>query len=1011
MIGHGTPIAQQHYAQNEIDLPYLTTEAMMSFGDFCEDWHCVLGIDGVPPVPLRIMRKRVHRMADGMGAAGSDIGGPIDWQRVTNLIQGTITQAIQAQRTQMDDRIQTAVTSSVVDIIAQMGVQLRSASPSSSTTTYHTTSLTTARGPAQNSRPRTPAAPTTAEARPTEPHPQAIMTPSRTGEDDDELLRLLRQALRDDHALFRSPDQRRLLKAVLERQHNVLGIIGTGGGKSVAFEVGPAGAESDMTLSVVPFVATMNSLQERATRLQIPWSVWQGKGKGAGDRRLVFIAAESSAARSFETSVLSLYDIIELKFRDISRYVRENQSGIARIVIDEAHNLLVSEDFRPVFNLFEKWADFPFQKVLLTATSPIWTTPMLLAKAGIPDNTITIRQPTQRPELCYVKLMVPQLNAALWGTTTSLVAKLETLHLTGSSRGIIFVRSREKAETLASSLNAHHYHGGLDRDAKDATYKKWTGGVQSRWIVATSGFTQGVDYHSVSVVIFMGRPKGGLVDFLQGAGRGGRSGEPCAVYYIFHGQDIDPITEQDWSCVREMIEWEQDSNRCSRWLLGTTMDGVGATCANLEGSTPCSFCDPSSVWAKLGQDSLDAKNWPKPPISSRPSVVNLSHPEFHRPPTAGPRPSSTVVRNPSLTRSVVAPELPSTPTTLSDDPRFYDPEYPDPDYDDIFAAMDLNSLTRSTATPLSASVTNSPTASLTSLTTQFANVSTTTDRVGRTSSSNFLARRSGEGSTNSRSSSIGRTSSPNFQTRRSGEGSTSSRSSSVAPYRGAYNWPPPSDEGITSFTLQFASASTTDDRVGRSLLVASRGHTSRESSTSSRASSAAPSHRTSSPSFKRPAPGEQGIAIQVQVKRRQLDQQARQEAGIFLSKTFTLFRQWCMICLVWRRVFVPVDPVHHPPFVMCGLEAGTDIALRGDGRWEFKKLLKQGYARNKNCHTCGMPQGYGSIPEAHRSISKPRECPFDDTIVNILWVIRHTDEYWKKAVDRYQWPVEVSEEE
>lgn len=201
-----------------------------------------------------------------------------------------------------------------------------------------------------------------------------------------------------------------------------------------------------------------------------------------------------------------------------------------------------------------------------------------------------IRKTTERPEIEYCVLEYDKEN----GPSVQEIAVAKALEYTKDfdfkSRGIIFSRSKEGADSVAKKLNCSVSRTGLSAEELQENFENWLSG-KSVWMAATSGFSNGIDYSDVAVVIFM-EPPYGLTDFVQGSGRGGRSGRPSKTLLITSWKNTGHDDEEGkhWKCVRHMQDWIDRDTICRRQIISLCMDGKAISCQDISNSVLCDVC-------------------------------------------------------------------------------------------------------------------------------------------------------------------------------------------------------------------------------------------------------------------------------------------------------------------------------------------------------------------------------------------------------------------------------------
>lgn len=311
------------------------------------------------------------------------------------------------------------------------------------------------------------------------------------------------------HTSFR-PLQEEIIEAVTSGS-DAVGLLPTGGGKSVTFQV-PAVAGEGLCLVITPLIALMKDQVNRLRSMNIKaMAIHSGMTREEveiavdnclyGDYRLLYVSPERLATPLFR-----------------SRLPRFNLSLVA---IDEAH--CISQwgyDFRPSYlhiaeirDLIGK--DVPF--LALTATA----TPAVL-------NDVTARLRLRNPKVFRASFRRSNITYLVREVEDKAVYVLRSLSR-GQGSGIIYVnsrkRSKEVAEMLiANGIRADFYHAGLPQEMRDRKQTSWSSG-ETRIIVATNAFGMGIDKADVRFVIHWDAPDS-IESYYQESGRAGRDGKP-----------------------------------------------------------------------------------------------------------------------------------------------------------------------------------------------------------------------------------------------------------------------------------------------------------------------------------------------------------------------------------------------------------------------------------------------------------------------------------------------------
>ncbi len=326
--------------------------------------------------------------------------------------------------------------------------------------------------------------------------------------------------------------QRDIIQSVGEG-HDTIGLMPTGGGKSVTFQV-PALCKEGVCLVITPLIALMKDQVYQLRRRGILASaVYSSMGHDEvlrildncilGRTRLLYISPERLSSDLFATKL---------------RHMR-----ISFITVDEAH--CISQwgyDFRPSYlDIATVRALVPDVPVLaLTATATPAVVKDIQDKLRRPDDKESrfnvFRMSFERKNLSYIVRETGDKRHGL----------LEILRQSSSS-AIVYVRSRRRARELAELLcqegfSATYYHAGLDPEEKDQRQTGWLTD-QIRIIVATNAFGMGIDKADVRTVIHYDCPDS-IEAYFQEAGRAGRDGQPAEAILLYGRQDIGKLRKR-----------------------------------------------------------------------------------------------------------------------------------------------------------------------------------------------------------------------------------------------------------------------------------------------------------------------------------------------------------------------------------------------------------------------------------------------------------------------------------
>ena len=372
-------------------------------------------------------------------------------------------------------------------------------------------------------------------------------------------LKILKQYWGYDH--FRGI-QEDIIRSVGEGK-DTLGLMPTGGGKSITFQV-PALAQEGLCLVITPLIALMKdqvrNLRERGIKAT---AVYSGM-----TREEILIALENCIFGNYKFLYISPErlgtEIFQIKLRSMH---------VSLITVDESH--CISQwgyDFRPAYL---KIADI---RQLLPGVPVI-----ALTATATPEVVKDIQERLQFRRENVFRMSFERKNLAYIVRHTE-DKEGEMLHILQRVNGssIDYTRNRKKTKEIAQLLNRNHitatfYHAGLSDETKDLRQKSWLKG-EYRVMVATNAFGMGIDKPDVRLVIHADVPDSPEAYF-QEAGRAGRDGMKAYAVLLFCPRDkitlkqriSDTFPEKDY--IRKVYE---DINFYYQMAMG---DGLGCTFA------------------------------------------------------------------------------------------------------------------------------------------------------------------------------------------------------------------------------------------------------------------------------------------------------------------------------------------------------------------------------------------------------------------------------------------------
>ncbi|QRW09606.1 Helicase conserved C-terminal domain [Ceratobasidium sp. AG-Ba] len=311
---------------------------------------------------------------------------------------------------------------------------------------------------------------------------------------------LLQRLTKNQNAVWKSPGQGQAMAYVLERQHSLLCVLPTGGGKSVLF-TGPPLVEPGFTLVLAPLVALLQSYQAQLNgRADLAVNTWTSDL--VVNEGLVLASLDDSEHPLFANWVLAAKD----------------SKVLLRIVIDEGH-LALTASYREIMGLVHRLVRYGVQLVVLSATVPPMHQNALCKAFGDPSWAV-VRETTQRPEIAYCIVQMRNPNLALQALETH-VNFFRPKIVLGETM-LIHCRTVEHCKQVSRKLGAPVYHGGMSTQDRARVFQNWQSGM-CPVLIATTAFGAGVHTDHCRVVFHYGAPWG-MLEYGQETGRAGRDG-------------------------------------------------------------------------------------------------------------------------------------------------------------------------------------------------------------------------------------------------------------------------------------------------------------------------------------------------------------------------------------------------------------------------------------------------------------------------------------------------------
>lgn len=317
------------------------------------------------------------------------------------------------------------------------------------------------------------------------------------------------------------PLQGDIIKSVASGK-DTLGLMPTGGGKSLTFQV-PTMVMEGVCIVVTPLIALMKDQVENLKKRSIPAAaIYSGMSK-------------DDILLTLENTVFEAYKFLYVSPERLSTSIfieKIKQTKVCMIAVDESH--CISQwgyDFRPSYlkiaDIREIIPDAPI--LALTATATLEVVDDIQDKLHFKEKNV-FRKSFLRTNLAYIVRTTENKDNQL----LNILNKVQ-----GTS--VVYVRNRKKTKEVADFLNqngivAEHFHAGLKNETKDARQQRWKND-ETRVIVSTNAFGMGIDKPEVRTVVHLDLPDS-LEAYFQEAGRAGRDEKKAYAVVLFNNSDI-----------------------------------------------------------------------------------------------------------------------------------------------------------------------------------------------------------------------------------------------------------------------------------------------------------------------------------------------------------------------------------------------------------------------------------------------------------------------------------------
>ena len=319
------------------------------------------------------------------------------------------------------------------------------------------------------------------------------------------------------------PGQDKLVQSILSCR-NTLGIMPTGAGKSICYQV-PALLLPGLTLVISPLISLMKDQVGALNEAGVPAACVNSAMSAESMRDVLGYAAQGG----YKLLYVAPERLTAPAFLSFAQRV-----PVSMVTVDEAHCISQwGQDFRPSYlKILDFLAALPARPLVsaFTATATEAVRDDIVRALGLRDPFV-LTTGFDRPNLYFAVERPPSKPNAL----------LRLLAARTGKSGIVYCATRKTVDDvcdmlLAKGLPATRYHAGLSAEERQRNQEDFLYDVKPI-MAATNAFGMGIDKSNVSFVVHYNMPKN-MESYYQEAGRAGRDGEPADCILLYSGQDV-----------------------------------------------------------------------------------------------------------------------------------------------------------------------------------------------------------------------------------------------------------------------------------------------------------------------------------------------------------------------------------------------------------------------------------------------------------------------------------------
>ena len=295
----------------------------------------------------------------------------------------------------------------------------------------------------------------------------------------------LKEFFRDKNATFKSNEQRNVIKAILNKATSVFFHAGTGSGKSLLFMLPAYVQSTTISLVALPLVSLKHNMLKRLQENHLNVEIFE-------ETRIHSTNLQLISYESFKQNS-SLYEYLNTQI---------SQQKEIRIYFDEAHLIIMHQEFRYIMKYLSTINEYKIQLIFLTASLTNEIKSLLVTQFKLSNYEI-FKTSTTRENIKYI-IQEHSKNKSIIKDLNDYIEEHVVSTLLNDEKVLIYTQKVEDCEYIAKTFNILKYHARLSQEEKEENQQRFLTKSNfksnDQFLVATAAFNEGLDYLSIRYV-------------------------------------------------------------------------------------------------------------------------------------------------------------------------------------------------------------------------------------------------------------------------------------------------------------------------------------------------------------------------------------------------------------------------------------------------------------------------------------------------------------------------------